>query len=138
MSMCTVHRMDIAIRLRSLPLQRAIAEFEKQRNKGRVSFDAQSVIKSAWEGGVADLFLSQKAEFIGRWNEQTYQVESGSPGEDLLNAAALQTVLHGGQAFGLDLIGPLEGDSPFDRVLQLAHVSAPHIVFEHVHCVRRD
>jgi hypothetical protein len=99
-----LHRrsMDIAMRLCSLPLQSAIAEFEKQRDKGPVSLDAQSVIKSAWEGGVADLFLSQRAEFIGRWNEQTYQVESGSPGEDLLNAAALQTVLHGGQAFGLD------------------------------------
>ena len=99
-----LHRraMDIAMRLCSLPLQSAIAEFEKQRDKGRVSLDAESVIKSAWEGGVADLFLSRSAEFVGRWNEQTYQVESGSPGEDLLNAAALQTVLHGGQAFGLE------------------------------------
>ncbi len=99
-----LHRraMDIVMGLCSLPLQSAIAEFEKQRDKGRVSFDAQSVIKSAWEGGVAHLFLSQRAEFIGRWNEETYQVESGSPGEDLLNAAALQTVLHGGQAFGLE------------------------------------
>ncbi len=90
------------MRLCSLPLQSAIADFEKQRDKGRVSLDAQSVIKSAWEGGVADLFLSQRAEFIGRWNEQTYQVETGSPGEDLLNAAALQTVLHDGQVFGLE------------------------------------
>lgn len=100
-----LHRraMDVAMRLRSLALQSAIAEFEKQRDKGRVSLDAQSVIKSAWEGGVADLFLSQRADFIGRWNEQTYQVESGSPGEDLLNAAALQAVLHGGQAFGLEV-----------------------------------
>ena len=98
-----LHRraMDIAMRLCSLPLQRAIAEFQKQRDKGRVSLDPQTVIKSAWEGGVADLLLSHRAEFIGRWNEQTYQVESG-PGEDLLNAAALQTVLHGGQAFGLE------------------------------------
>ena len=99
-----LHRraMDIAMKLCSLPLQSAIAEFEKQRDKGRVSLDTQSVIKSAWEGRVADLFLSQRAEFIGRWNEETYQVERGSPGEDLLNAAALQTVLHGGQAFGLE------------------------------------
>lgn len=99
-----LHRraMAIAMRLCSLPLQSAIGELEKQRDKSRVSLDAQSVIKSAWEGGVADLFLSQRAEFIGRWNEQTYQVESGSPGEDLLNAAALQTVLHGGQAFALE------------------------------------
>jgi hypothetical protein len=99
-----LHRraMDIVTRVCSLPLQSAIAEFEKQRDKGRVSLDAQRVIKSAWEGGVADLFLSQRAEFIGRWNKKTYEVESGSPGEDLLNAAALQTVLHGGQAFGLE------------------------------------
>ncbi len=99
-----LHRraMDIAMRLCSPSLQSALAEFEKERDKGRVSLDPQSVIKSAWEGGVADLFLSQRAEFIGRWNEQTYQVESGSPGEDLLNAAALQTVLHGGQAFALE------------------------------------
>lgn len=98
-----LHRraMDIVMSLCSLPLQSAIAEFEKQRDIGRVSLDPEGVIKAAWEGGVADLFLSPRAEFIGRWNEQTYQVESGSPGEDLLNAAALQTMLHGGQAFAL-------------------------------------
>jgi hypothetical protein len=104
------HRaMNVVMELRSGLLQNALADFEKQQDRGRVSIDPLEVIKSAWEGRVADLFMSETAEVTGKWNDEAHEVESGSFGEDLLNTAALETVLHGGQAFtleGKDMPGP--------------------------------
>jgi hypothetical protein len=95
--------MGVVMGLCSEPLQKALADFEKQRDRGRVSLEPLHVIKSAWEGRVADLFMSETAEVTGKWNDEAHGVESGRFGEDLLNAAALQTVLHGGRAFMLEV-----------------------------------
>ncbi len=43
-----------------------------------------------------------------------------------------------GQAFGLDLFAAFEGDGALDGMLQLADVSAPHIIFQHCHGLRRN
>jgi len=86
------------------PLQKAFADFEKHGHSGRVSSDPQEVIRAAYEGRVADLFLSSGAEVIGCWDDAARGLASNRPadgGEDLLNAAALQTVLHGGNPFAL-------------------------------------
>lgn len=94
--------MEVVMQSHSEPLQKALTDFEKHRETSRVSSDAYEVIKAAWQGRVADLFLREGAEIRGAWNEETQEVDTGQPREDLLNAAALQTVLHGGRAFVLE------------------------------------
>jgi hypothetical protein len=86
------------------PLQKAFADFERRRNLGRVFLRGDEIVKAAFEGRVSDLLLSEDAEYWGLWNEETFEIQT-DPGngirEDLLNTAALQTLLHRGQTFGL-------------------------------------
>jgi hypothetical protein len=100
----TLHEraMEIVMQTFSEPLQKSLADFQNYRDTMRVSTDAPAVIKAAWQSRVLELFISEKAEQRGMWNEQTQDIESGDRGEDLLNAAALQTVRHGGRAFVLN------------------------------------
>jgi hypothetical protein len=82
---------------RSELLEKALKDFERYRDTSRVSSDVREVLKAACEGRVADLFFQE--------------VEPGNPGEDPLNAAALQTVRHRGRAFELaanDMPAPRE------------------------------
>jgi hypothetical protein len=72
----------------SEPLQKAVAEFQKQRDKGHVSFDVADIARAAHEGRVSDPLIS----------EDTANADGD---EDCLNAAALDTVLYGGRAFVL-------------------------------------
>jgi hypothetical protein len=77
--------MDVVMQSPSELLEKALTDFEKHRDTGRISSDAQELLKAACEGRVADLFFSQD-----------------DPREDLLNTAALQTVRQGGRAFALE------------------------------------
>ncbi len=94
--------MEAILEVRSEMLESALSDFQKYRGAGRVTFDGGEAVKAAWEGRVADFFFSQAAEARGTWNEARSESEAGSHSEDLLNAAALQTVLHGGRAFMLE------------------------------------
>jgi Bacterial archaeo-eukaryotic release factor family 3 len=77
--------MDVVMQSPSELLEKALTDFEKHRDTGRISSDAQELLKAVCEGRVADLFFSQD-----------------DPREDLLNTAALQTVRQGGRAFALE------------------------------------
>jgi hypothetical protein len=84
-------------------LQKALSDFTRQSEHGntsRVSRDVREVVKAAFEGRVADLFFTANARLTGVWDEMTNQVRVG-PGEDLVNAAALETVGQSGRAFEL-------------------------------------
>jgi Bacterial archaeo-eukaryotic release factor family 3 len=94
--------MEAVMQARSEVLEKALADFEKQSNAGRVSSDAREIVKAAWEGRVADLFILENAALRGTWNEQLRQIETSNSREDLLNAAALETVRHGGRVFALE------------------------------------
>ena len=99
-----LHRraVDLVMQSRSEPLDKALADFENRGEGRRVSFDIAEAAKAAFEGRVADLFVAEGAERHGAWNQETHEVETAQAGEELLNAAALQTVLHGGRAFVLE------------------------------------
>jgi hypothetical protein len=99
-----LHRraLELMIQSRSEALEKALADFASRREDRRVSLDTSDAIKAAFEGRVEDLFIAEGAELRGAWNAETHQVETAIPREDLLNAAALQTVQHGGRAFVLD------------------------------------
>jgi hypothetical protein len=81
--------MDLLMHSPSELLQRALANFARHGPDSRISANRDHVINAAREGRLAELFFSDGAE---------------SPGaaEDLLNTAALQTLLHGGRAFVLE------------------------------------
>jgi hypothetical protein len=86
------------------PLQKALADFERRRNLGRVFLRGDEIVKAAFESRVSDLLLADDAEYWGAWNEETFEIQTDPRDgirEDLLNTAALQTLLHGGRAFGL-------------------------------------
>jgi hypothetical protein len=71
------------------PLQKALAQFERLRNAGRVLFEVKAILNDAQDGRIAQLFLREDAE------------ARGDDGADLLNQAALETLVHGGQVFVL-------------------------------------
>ena len=80
--------MDVVMQSPSELLEKALTDFEKHRDTGRVSSEAQEVIKAACEGRVADLFFAEGALITQE--------------ADILNTTALQTVKHGGRAFALE------------------------------------
>jgi Bacterial archaeo-eukaryotic release factor family 3 len=91
---------SIVSRMQSEALRRAREEFDRQSNRHRVSTKPREVVKAAFEGRVADLFFRDTASFTGSWDAASAEVHE-SEGEDLVNAAAVETVRQGGRAFEL-------------------------------------
>jgi hypothetical protein len=61
------------------------------------------VVKAAHEGRIVTLLVSDSLENTGVFDEETYSAKGSAKGtseeEDLVNDAAVQTLLHGGQVF---------------------------------------
>ena len=88
----------------SSPLIQARTEFGDYRGTHLASLNLLQIVRQASEGRVSRLMLRQDAEQRGVWDAETQQVQMASDPsfeEDLLNLAAVATLLHGGQAFGL-------------------------------------
>jgi hypothetical protein len=84
---------------------KARTELENYRGTDLVSLNLHHTLRRAHEGRVSYLLLRQDAEQRGTWDEETQQVQTtDQPGrdEDLLNLAAIATLAHHGQAFGLE------------------------------------
>ncbi|MGI8742217.1 MAG: hypothetical protein ACR2NN_06530 [Bryobacteraceae bacterium] len=84
------------------PLKQALERFEKQGND-RSSTTVKEIVKAAFDGRVSELILAEGARYMGNFDESTDSVRGHKqplPGdEDLLNAAAAQTILHAGHVF---------------------------------------
>lgn len=84
------------------PLKQVIERFEKQ-GVDRGSSTVKEIVKGAFDGRVSELILAEGAHYMGNFDEATHSVRGHKqplPGdEDLLNAAAVQTILHSGQVF---------------------------------------
>ncbi len=93
---------ELAGRAAPEPFRKAMEEAEVHRELGRVATDAHQVIRAAFEGRVADLFVSGAAERRGSWDGDNFEPRIGEGGDDLLNLAAVETIRHGGRAFELD------------------------------------
>jgi hypothetical protein len=84
------------------PVEKALANFEKSGGSDRAATDAPKIIKAAFEGRVAHLFVAEGAKFMGIFDKGTMHVQQNGPrSEDLVNAAALQTIAYGGDVFTL-------------------------------------
>jgi hypothetical protein len=85
------------------PLQRALDLYERQGGSDRASANPRHVVKAAFEARVAHLFVAEGARLSGNFDETAHRVhvsrQHRSGDEDLINAAALQTLLNGGDVF---------------------------------------
>jgi hypothetical protein len=90
--------MQVVLQSPSELLQKALADFGNHAGTDRVTTDASDAIQAARLGRVMDFLIAENAETWGIWNTET-QDAAGSKQEELLNAAALQTLRHGGRAF---------------------------------------
>jgi hypothetical protein len=81
------------------PLEQALRAYEKLGPEQRSS-DWKEVVKAAYQGRVAHLFLAEGAKEFGAFDNETQTVQQHNPpgpgDEDLVNAAAVETLLHGG------------------------------------------
>jgi len=93
---------EVASRAAPASFRKAMAEAKEQRERGRILSDTPQVIKAAFQGRVGSLFLSRNAEWRGVWDEEAFEPRIGEGSDDLLNAAAVETIRNGGQAFELD------------------------------------
>jgi hypothetical protein len=82
----------------------ALAMFD-QLGTERISLSLKEIVKGAFDGRVLHLFVARDAREMGNFDEATHRVRKHSdeqPGdEDLINAAAVQTVNHAGNVFVL-------------------------------------
>jgi len=81
------------------PMQKALQTFERLGGSERVSWNPAEIVKAAHEARVAHLFIAEGASHPGGWHRETMQVTSEGAGEDLLNIAALQTLVNGGEVW---------------------------------------
>lgn len=84
-------------------LKKALTLFEEQMGGDRATKTVKDIVRGAYEGRVLYLLIAENAEYSGNFDEATHNVQGHKhpmPGdEDLLNAAGLQTILHGGHVF---------------------------------------
>jgi hypothetical protein len=81
-----------------------LAEYNHKAGSG-ASNRLSDVVVAAHEGRVLSLLISDTLECSGVFDESTYQPHlraAAAAQEDLVNDAALQTILHAGQVF----VGP--------------------------------
>jgi hypothetical protein len=84
------------------PLQRAFELYE-ELGTDRHANGVESVVRAAFEGRVAHLFVAERGQNLGTFNPDTLEVELHSEprvnSEDLLNLAALHTLTHAGEVW---------------------------------------
>jgi hypothetical protein len=79
-----------------------LAQHEKQAG-GLADASVSEIVKAAYDGRIAHLIIGRTAQAFGNFDEATHRVrEHRQPitgDEDLLNAAAVQAILHAGDVF---------------------------------------
>lgn len=80
-----------------------LTQYDKFYGAGKASADIKEIVRAAYDGRVAFLFVTEGGEVPGNFDEASRRVRKhGQPhlgDEDLLNAAAIQTMLHSGEVF---------------------------------------
>jgi hypothetical protein len=80
-----------------------VAQYRQLAGTGRTSNDPAEVVRAAYGGQVAILFVARDREQPGTYDASRGEVEvheEPRPGdEDLLNFAAIHTLLHAGTVF---------------------------------------
>jgi len=83
----------------------ALAMYEQFGGSSRASSSLKEIVQGAYDGRVLHLFVAQDARHAGNFDEMTHRVRMHNeerPGdEDLINAAAVETIKHAGNVFVL-------------------------------------
>lgn len=86
--------------------QKAIAYYHESIATSKGASDLNEVIQAAFYGRVEQLFVPVSVQKWGHFDPESMELEihdDARPGdEDLLNAAAIQTILHGGTVYALE------------------------------------
>ncbi|MDZ4798144.1 MAG: hypothetical protein SGI92_08275 [Bryobacteraceae bacterium] len=81
------------------PALKAVEQWERVAGAGRTTSSFPEVVKASFEGRVAHLFANENAHSMGVFDRDTMQMRVQGRQEDLVNAAALQTLAFGGDVF---------------------------------------
>lgn len=103
------------------PERKALADFERLANLRRTSTELENILRSSWHGRVWHLFLTDGDQPRGDIDRMLGRVpESGEMGtalENLINAAAVETLRHRGNVWMLPPAA-MPGHSPFAAALR--------------------
>ena len=86
---------------RAAILDKVLAEYNHLAGGGRATNRLKEIVTAAHDGRVVKLIVSDSLEQPGAMDEATHQVTGNNSGGeyDLLNNAAVETILHAGQVF---------------------------------------
>jgi hypothetical protein len=83
-------------------VEAALAEYNHKAGGG-ASNRLKDIVGAAHDGRVLTLFVPESREQVGKFDRPTHLAKGGEDGsadaEDLVNAAAVETILHAGQVF---------------------------------------
>jgi hypothetical protein len=83
----------------SQPARKALALWEKVAGSERATTSFPEIVKAAFETRIAHLFVAENAQAMGAFDRSTMQMRVPGRQEDLVNAAAIQTIAYGGDVF---------------------------------------
>jgi len=83
----------------SQPAKKALALWEKIAGGERAITSFPDIIKASFEARIAHLFAAEGAHSMGVFDRNTMQMGVQGRRDDLVNAAALQTIAYGGDVF---------------------------------------
>lgn len=92
---------DIALFSRQRAAALRMKEAKERFTPGRFSVDLRTILQAAAETRVLDLYLDENAGRIGTFEGKVFGGRCNWHNEDLLNAAAVETLLGGGTLFSL-------------------------------------
>jgi len=84
------------------PAKKALTQWEKLGGDVRTSTSFPDIVKAAFEGRIQALFAKQNAQAMGVFDREVMEMRVQGRQEDLVNAAALQTLAFGGDVYILD------------------------------------
>ncbi len=94
----------------------ALSQYRQNAGTGLTSSDIEEIVQAAYHGRVGILFVSVGVQQWGTFDPATSEVnldkDVGSGNEDLLDLAAIQTILNGGTVYAMD-----HEEIPTDSVL---------------------
>ncbi len=86
--------------------EHAAAQYYQLSKTGQATTDVKEVVKAAHQGRVADLFVALGVRVRGSFERSTNTVQidegAGIGDEDLLDRAAIQTILNGGTVYAVE------------------------------------
>jgi hypothetical protein len=95
------HAHDIALFHFQHRAAQRMSESKEHLTPGRFSTDLESILRAASEGRVSDLYLDENGQRIGDFDGKVFGGRANWHHEDLLNVAAVETLLHGGAVCSL-------------------------------------